>query len=170
MDGLNNKKVKSEVFIEAIEQEKPFSGELKIEDEGKLREIFKRSLKKAKKSIDYHGSLYPDFWEDLKEDILEAVRRVEKIRFLMDKRLDVAELKKNPKVSWIFGLPKKYPQKVWIAQAKTEFPHLFFIDEFFFRSEKAHEINEICNENFIAVKPKKKSHMAINRKVFMRKL
>lgn len=150
---MDNKKIESDFFIEAIRQEKTFRGELKVEDGKKLEEIFKLVFKKAKKNIDYHGALFPDFWENLKEDTEEAVKRIDRIRFLVDKRLDIERLRGDPKISWLFELAKKYSQKLWIAQAKVKLPHMIFVDDLFFRVEKPHEIGEICNENFIAVNP-----------------
>ena len=96
-------------------------------------------LLKGKNFVDMSTSLYPEFYnrEKLKNAIKTCAQNVLRFRILLDKEVDIGELKKE--VSWIFELKKEYPEIVEIAKAKEDITHHILIDEKYFRIEGKHK-------------------------------
>lgn len=99
-------------------------------------------LMKSKNFVDMSTSLFPEFYNDekVKHAIETTVQNVSRFRLLLDKRVDINELKKE--VSWVFELKNKYPDKVKIAKATEDIMHHILIDEKYFRIESEHELDK----------------------------
>ncbi len=96
-------------------------------------------LNKGENFIDLSTSLYPAFYnkKELKDAINACVKKVTKIRILLDKNANINTLKKE--VSWIFDLHDKNPKKIEIAKAVNDVEHCILVDEKYFRIEAKHK-------------------------------
>lgn len=113
-------------------------------------------LLKGKNFVDMSTSLYPEFYnrEKLKNAIKTCARNVLRFRILLDKEVDIGELKKE--VSWVFALKEEYPKKIEMAKAKEDIAHYILIDEKYFRIEGEHKHDlggELVLRNLIVENP-----------------
>jgi hypothetical protein len=99
-------------------------------------------IKEGKNFVDMSTTLYPKFYNDkeVRNAVETCVRTVLRFRILLDKKVDITELKKE--VPWIFELRDRYPDTLQIAKATEDITHNILIDTDYFRLESSHKIDE----------------------------
>ena len=90
--------------------------------------------------VDMVTCLYPKFYNDdeVRTALENCIKRVAKFRILIDKRVDIENLKKE--VSWIFNLNKAFPLSIAIANSPVK--HIIVADDKYVRLEELHSVTE----------------------------